>query len=61
LIGRTPIELFRPDKEPPALLQMGNYVKFVQITAEEFNSIREEVVQGTYRVKETSLVRENDG
>jgi inhibitor of KinA len=61
LIGRTPIELFCPDKEPPALLQMGNYVKFVQINAEEFNSIREKVVRGTYRVKETSLMRENDG
>jgi inhibitor of KinA len=61
LIGRTPIELFHPEKEPPALLQMGNYVKFVQITAEAFNRIREEVVRGIYRVKETSFMRENDG
>jgi inhibitor of KinA len=61
LIGRTPIELFHPEKEPPALLQMGNYVKFVPITAEEFNRISEEVARGTYRVKETLYMRENDG
>ncbi len=57
LIGRTPIELFDPKKTPPALLEMGNYVKFVEITVQEFNRIREEVEQGTYRVKETPLCR----
>ena len=61
LIGRTPIELFHPEKEPPALLQMGNYVKFIPITAKEFNRIKEEVARGTYRVKETLYMRENDG
>lgn len=60
LIGRTPIELFNPEKEPPALLQMGNYVKFVQITAQEFDRTREEVARGTYQVKETPFIREGD-
>jgi inhibitor of KinA len=59
LIGRTSIELFHPEKKPPALLQMGNFVKFVPITAEEFNRIREEVTQGTYRVKETLYMQRN--
>ncbi len=60
LIGRTPVELFHPEKEPPALLQMGDYVEFVPITAQEFSRIREEVEQGTYRPKETPLIREDD-
>lgn len=60
LIGRTPIELFHPQKEPPALLRMGNYVRFVPITAEEFRRMKEEVEQGIYRVKETPLVREGE-
>ena len=55
LIGRTPIKLFQPDKEPPALLQTGNYVVFVRITPSEFTRIREEVEQGIYRVKEIPL------
>jgi len=60
LIGRTPVELFHPEKEPPSLLQMGDYVEFVPITAQEFNRIRAEVEQGTYRPKETPLIREDD-
>ncbi len=59
LIGRTPIELFQSHKEPPALLQAGNHVIFVRITPQEFTRIKEEVQQGTYRVKETPLVRKD--
>jgi len=60
LIGRTPVELFHPEKEPPSLLQMGDYVEFVPITAQEFSRIREEVAQGTYRPKETPLIEEDE-
>lgn len=60
LIGRTPIELFHPHKEPPALLQTGNHVIFVRITPQEFTRIKGEVQQGTYRVKETPVVRKGE-
>ena len=53
LIGRTPLKLFDIHQEPPALLQTGNYVNFVRITPQEFTRIKEEVRQGTYKVKET--------
>ncbi|MFC2013615.1 5-oxoprolinase subunit PxpB [Chloroflexota bacterium] len=56
LIGRTPLKLFDSNREPPALLQAGNYVTFVSITAEEFAIIREEVEQGIYVVKETPVI-----
>lgn len=36
LIGRTPMALFRPDATEPALLRVGDRVKFRSITAEEF-------------------------
>lgn len=36
LIGRTPLRLFRPDMEPPALLRAGDRVKFRAVTREEF-------------------------
>ncbi|MBV9851954.1 MAG: 5-oxoprolinase subunit PxpB [Armatimonadetes bacterium] len=32
LIGRTPLRLFAPDREPPTLLQPGDRVRFVPIT-----------------------------
>lgn len=31
IIGRTPLEIFRPDRVPVTLLQMGDYVQFVAI------------------------------
>jgi len=36
LIGRTPIKLFRPDAEPPSVLQSGDRVKFYPISEREF-------------------------
>ena len=36
LIGRTPLRLFRPDQQPPTLLQPGDRVKFRVISLAEF-------------------------
>lgn len=55
LIGRTPLKLFDPSREPLALFQAGDYLTFVSITPEEFSSIKEAVEQQTYLVKKTLL------
>lgn len=36
IIGQTPIKLFDPEKDPPALLQMGDLVQFFPIREKEF-------------------------
>jgi inhibitor of KinA len=36
VIGRTPLQLFDPKKDPPALLRAGDRVRFRSITREEF-------------------------
>jgi inhibitor of KinA len=36
IIGRTPVKLFDPEKEPPVLLRMGDLVQFFQINEKEF-------------------------
>jgi KipI family sensor histidine kinase inhibitor len=36
ILGRTPVELFDPEKDPPALLQMGDLVQFYPISEKEF-------------------------
>ena len=36
LIGRTPLEMFRKDREPMALISMGDEVRFRAITREEY-------------------------
>ena len=39
LIGRTPLKLFDPSKNPPTLLQPGDRVRFCAITREEFAAL----------------------
>lgn len=41
LIGRTPLLLFRPQDDPPTLLQTGDRVRFEPITPEEFATLQE--------------------
>ena len=40
ILGRTPVELFDPGKDPPALLQMGDFVQFYEISEKEFKEWR---------------------
>jgi len=39
VLGRTPLRLFQPDREPPTLLQPGDRVKFRPISASEFERL----------------------
>ena len=39
LIGRTPLRLFDPQKNPPALLRAGERVRFRKITRDEFEAL----------------------
>jgi inhibitor of KinA len=40
LIGRTPLEIFRKDREPMGLIAIGDQVSFRPITREEFLAAR---------------------
>lgn len=42
LIGRTPVELFRPNEYPPSLLQSGDIVKFYPISYNEYKKYKGE-------------------
>ncbi|WBW49872.1 5-oxoprolinase subunit PxpB [Peptoniphilus equinus] len=50
LIGRTPLQLYDPMKEPPVFVQAGDYIRYVAITEAEFNDIKKQVDEGTYEV-----------
>jgi inhibitor of KinA len=41
LIGRTPLKLFDPSKNPPTLLHPGDRVRFRAISTEEFESLKQ--------------------
>jgi KipI family sensor histidine kinase inhibitor len=40
LIGRTPIEMFRPDREDMSFLSIGDRVRFTPISAERFAALK---------------------
>jgi KipI family sensor histidine kinase inhibitor len=41
ILGRTPVRLFDPEKEPPVLLRMGDLVQFYPISEKEFKDWNE--------------------
>ena len=41
ILGRTPLKLFTPETVPPCLLQPGDNVRFVPISAEQFNAMQQ--------------------
>ena len=49
LIGRTPVRLFDPPKQPPVIAEPGDYVRFVPVSPEEYRRILEEVGNGVYQ------------
>lgn len=55
IIGRTPVKLFDPKREPPSLLEAGNYLGFFGVSADEFCRIEGEVARGNYKISETNL------
>jgi inhibitor of KinA len=50
LIGRTSVRMFDPNREPPALLNAGSYVRFVPVSGDEYNVIQHQVETGEYQV-----------
>jgi len=48
IIGRTPIKLFDPSWQPPALLQPSDFVRFKPISIDEFRQIHAAVSKGSF-------------
>lgn len=50
LMGKTPVRTWDPDRDVPILMQAGDSIRFVEITAAEFRRISEAVEKNEYRV-----------
>ncbi|NPV69026.1 MAG: 5-oxoprolinase subunit PxpB [Firmicutes bacterium] len=48
VIGRTPLRLYDPSRNPAVLLRAGDYVRFVPISAADFEEIRIAVESGAH-------------
>ncbi len=51
IIGSTPLDICDYSKEDPFLVHSGDWVKHVPITEREYQQIRREVEQGTFKCK----------
>jgi KipI family sensor histidine kinase inhibitor len=49
IIGRTPLKLFNPLQQPPALLRPGDIVKFKPISESEFKTIEKAILKGKWK------------
>ena len=48
IIGRTPIGLFDPGREPPVEIEPGDYMRFVQMDESEYADVQSRIRDGTY-------------
>jgi len=51
LIGKTPLQLFNPDRQPEFLFSAGDRIRFFPVTENEFATVSEEVKKGIYNLK----------
>lgn len=50
LIGRTPVQFFDHRKAPPVVVEPGDFIRFVPVTATTYQVIQQQVQLGTYRL-----------
>jgi KipI family sensor histidine kinase inhibitor len=49
IIGRSPVRLFDPSREPPVSIEAGDFIRFVPIDAVEYSQIEERVRANEYQ------------
>ena len=60
LIGRTPLELFDPDHDPPVAADTGDYLRFIPVTESEYLDIQGRVQSGSYTIVTQTAGKPND-
>lgn len=50
VIGRSPIRMFDPGREPPSLVEAGDLVRFTSVDEARYKEIEAEVEAGTFKV-----------
>ena len=55
LIGRTPVTLFDPSRQPPVVVEAGDYIRFVPVTRDEYRRIQDGLKAGTWTLSVREL------
>lgn len=51
IIGKTPLKLFDPNRQPEVYYEAGDYIQFKRISKEEYDAIEQAVQEGTYEIE----------
>jgi KipI family sensor histidine kinase inhibitor len=51
LIGRTPVVLFDERRQPPVLVEAGDYIRFVPISPREYEEVAAAIAAGTWKAQ----------
>lgn len=49
IIGRTPVKLYDPNRNPHILPKAGNYIRFSQVSEKEYADIKRGITEGNYK------------
>lgn len=58
IIGKTPLNLFDPNRDEPIPYQAGEWIEFTSVSKKEFVSIKRAVDSGTYQWKRKEVVHD---
>ena len=50
IIGRTPLNLYNPNRETPVYISSGDYIRYVSISQDEYNEILKKVENDEYKI-----------
>ena len=50
LIGRTPVQLFDPQRDPPVVVEAGDFIRFAPITETTYYVVQQQVQVGSYQL-----------
>ena len=50
LIGRTPVQLFDPQRDPPVVVEAGDFIRFAPITETTYHVVQQQVQVGNYQL-----------
>ena len=51
ILGKTPVDLFNKNEDPPSQFSAGDKIKFHAISKDEFHEIEKEIATGNYTLK----------
>jgi len=51
IIGRTPVRLFDAERDPPVVVEAGDYIRFLPVGIDRYREVERQVQAGTYTLR----------